>query len=455
MISKLNMRLMLLFIIILGTSLDMYNLEKGLWIDEAFSIRDSELPLSSIIHITHPLYYAFLHFFLNLGKGEFILRLPSVLLGILAILLTYKIGKSLFGAKEGLISAFLLSISPMHIRYSQEIRMYALFEIFSLLSLFFFYKSLKENDLKFWIGFIITTILNIFAHPFAFFVIFIEILYLFLFRNKHRDLAKKLAFGLFIFLIFLTPKIILLYHAFSRLMISSPTIRFHYGIKPGLHYILNVLGILSGGNMLSFPFLFFVLFGFLPSIKKRQEEVVLLAMWIIIPTFLFFLIAFKLTIWPRYFIFILPIFLIVVSKGVSEIKSNQLLVIILVGIAVMNGYYINNYYNVGKPEWRAASNYLKVNFQKSDIVIVEPDWDRTALTNYGIKDGDILGVRGIEPIIKIRDIAEDYDRVWIVLCDYYEHPPPQKEVQLWTERNCNKEKKFKWLSVYLCEHNSN
>ena len=148
--------LILLSIIILGLTLQIYRLNyKSLWYDEICSVARSEKGIQYIIFDfgfgpgrsrVAPLHFVILNFFLYFGKSEFVVRLPSVIFGVLAILLTYKIGELFFGKKEGLISAFLLSISAMHIHYSQEARMYSLLMFLALLSLFLFYK-VEWNDL--------------------------------------------------------------------------------------------------------------------------------------------------------------------------------------------------------------------------------------------------------------------------------------------------------------------
>jgi len=177
--EKINYsNVILLMILFIGSFLRIYKLDyKGLWLDEIIEVTTADSNTiagvleSTTQHLSPPLGLIIPHFFLQFGNNDFIARLPSVIFGILSIVLIYTVAKSLFGIKEGLISALLLSISPFHIWYSQEARMYSLFVFFSLLSILFFYKGIVDNEKKMWYGFIISTTLNIYTHYFAFFMI--------------------------------------------------------------------------------------------------------------------------------------------------------------------------------------------------------------------------------------------------------------------------------------------
>jgi 4-amino-4-deoxy-L-arabinose transferase-like glycosyltransferase len=87
-------------------------------------------------------------FFQIFGISVFIARIPSVILGTFTIPLIYLFGKEMKNRKVGLISAFFLSINFLAIDLSREARMYAFFQFFYLLSLFFFYKGFESKKDK-------------------------------------------------------------------------------------------------------------------------------------------------------------------------------------------------------------------------------------------------------------------------------------------------------------------
>lgn len=111
-----------------------------LWWDEGYSVffatRDFPTLLArTAIDIHPPLYYALLQLWLTaFGKSDIALRLLSVVVGIAAIPLIDVVARQLFNKRTGLLAAFLLAMSPLHIYYSQEVRMYALVTLLGLAS---------------------------------------------------------------------------------------------------------------------------------------------------------------------------------------------------------------------------------------------------------------------------------------------------------------------------------
>lgn len=104
-----------------------------IWLDEAFSIWVAGHQLSDLIefagHVDHhpPLYYVFLHFWQQaFGDGQGAVRVLSALLASATIPVFYWGGRFLVGRPAALIAALLLVVSPFHVRYGQEARMYAL-----------------------------------------------------------------------------------------------------------------------------------------------------------------------------------------------------------------------------------------------------------------------------------------------------------------------------------------
>src|SRR5574341_1284717 len=132
--SRFVKRYLLLIVILIGAfGLRVKNLEeRNIWWDEGYSnwlIRHPFLELLDITaHDVHPpLYYLVLRIeWLITGDGEFVLRYPSVLLGLLTVACIYGVGKALGGERVGVLGMALLSLSRLGIRMSQEIRMHML-----------------------------------------------------------------------------------------------------------------------------------------------------------------------------------------------------------------------------------------------------------------------------------------------------------------------------------------
>lgn len=129
-------RWLLLCVIVFGFALRVHRIdEKGLWLDEAFSVwmAHNALPalMDWLVRIDQhpPLYYLLLHFWLWFGDSAAHVRILSALFGTLTIPVFFLIGRRLFGNVAGLIAAFLVTISPFHVRFAQEARMYTLLSL--------------------------------------------------------------------------------------------------------------------------------------------------------------------------------------------------------------------------------------------------------------------------------------------------------------------------------------
>lgn len=124
----------LLLIIVIGAALRLFEIgAKTVWLDEAFSIwlaRQSLWSLWSwLVQIDQhpPLYYSLLHGWVALfGDLQGPVRLFSALCGILALPFFYGATLRLFDRSAALIATLLLAISPFHVWFAQETRMYAL-----------------------------------------------------------------------------------------------------------------------------------------------------------------------------------------------------------------------------------------------------------------------------------------------------------------------------------------
>lgn len=117
-----------------------------LWWDEGWSAYFGTVNLGTMLRLTAvdihpPLYYLLLHLWTGVfGPSPLALRLLSVLIGAATVPILYATARRLpaagsgecLGRSGGLLAAALLAISPLHIYYSQEVRMYGLVTLLGL-----------------------------------------------------------------------------------------------------------------------------------------------------------------------------------------------------------------------------------------------------------------------------------------------------------------------------------
>jgi mannosyltransferase len=147
----------------------------SLWNDELYTLL--VLPVSSLlakgipVDQHPPLYYLILEKWLTLGAheffvGEFFARLPSAVAGWLAVYLMWRTGMAIAGSQLGLLTAVLLALSPLHIWYSREVRMYGLATFFWLAAIYFFVMLFNRKSWLDILGLAAATIASVYtAYP--------------------------------------------------------------------------------------------------------------------------------------------------------------------------------------------------------------------------------------------------------------------------------------------------
>jgi mannosyltransferase len=147
--------LLLGLVLLVGAWFRIHNFDRpGLWIDEygtwwviASESYGGVAARAWEVQGQSPLYYLIVRGFVDLfGLASWVLRLPSLLLGILVLWLGYVVTRELFRDRRlALMATAALAIHAPLIRYSQEARPYALALALSLASLALFIQVLRGS----------------------------------------------------------------------------------------------------------------------------------------------------------------------------------------------------------------------------------------------------------------------------------------------------------------------
>jgi uncharacterized membrane protein len=152
-------------VLALGLLLRLFRLgDHSIWLDEAHTIWIARLPFQEMLRYVgtveiHPyLYYVLLHFYIKIaGTGEFLLRLPSALMGSLEVYVIYLLGRQTAGRQAGILAGFLAAISSFEILFAQEIRMYSLLLLMIVLASHFFISALNTGKTWHWTAYVLCT----------------------------------------------------------------------------------------------------------------------------------------------------------------------------------------------------------------------------------------------------------------------------------------------------------
>jgi len=492
----------LLATIALAVILRIYDLgAESLWFDEIGTIDRSTRSLAYLFIGDHigPLYHLVIRLWVPIfGVSEISVRLPAVIFSIGSLILTYKVGTYLFSKKIGLISTFLLALSPFHIFYSQDSTNYSLFIFCVLLSMWFFIKSLdNKTDSGIIVCYVLASILALYTNLLSVFVIFIQNIF-FLIKRPY-SLKRWFVAQLIILFCFLAWCIPLVSHyivaestffqarigwipepSFSTLVDTVKT--FCYG---GPRYGgLDCFVIVPQWVGIVLCFLLSVLFFLgLFSIGK-YFYISFLGVWIFLPMSVLLLVSviFTPVYMIRYIFFSLPAVYIIIAKGVERVKNKFLQLGILFLITVLMIVPISIYYTKNiKIPWKKVTEYIGNNLNSEDIIIIsEPSraqifgyygktgakylkdsrkWNVALRENLQLLEGGfiwheeqsaLIGIDNfhqLKKIVSAEFIKEGKNNIWLILTRWAKYP---EEIKKYLGHFYEKKivKKYEGVSVY-------
>ena len=112
-----------------------------------------------------PLFFFLMHFWAKIwGTNEFGIRLLPALLGIATIPLLYAVGRDMFGRYVGVLAAGVGALLPMHVLVSRQARMYTLLPLLALLSIWTLYDATRHNMRRYWVGWVVSSVVMMYSH---------------------------------------------------------------------------------------------------------------------------------------------------------------------------------------------------------------------------------------------------------------------------------------------------
>jgi len=150
---------------------------KPFWFDECFSVEVARISWGNFLHLmwwreaNMSLYYVLLRIWLRSepynAQSEFFIRGLSVLMAAATLPAIYWLARQLYDRRVGLIAAALFAFNAYSVRYAQEARSYTLFLLLATLSSGFLVAFLREPVRRNWLGYVIVSVLAVYAHFYA------------------------------------------------------------------------------------------------------------------------------------------------------------------------------------------------------------------------------------------------------------------------------------------------
>lgn len=459
--------ILLLLIILTGTLLRLYQLgSNSLWFDEAISVWFANESLGNILikqtsgDVHPPFYYILLSLWINvLGNGEFDIRLLSAIFGILSIPLLYLIVKNLFGNLPALISALILAISPFHIYYSQEARMYSILTFCVLLSIFFMVKILSigkelrqtKKTIFYSIGYVISTVATLYCHNLALLLPVVQNLFFIIFWNRHRPFLKFWIPSLLTIIILWAPWTSFFFEQSSSvgksfyappLTLENIIILFANFNNGPTYWLFNWIDV--GNFSLIYRrlvLLSIIFFGFLFLIgifyaRQNPRSLVLLLLIFSVPIGTQLLISLKHSILTsQTLIWASMPYFVLIAMGITSIKNKRILTLALVLLLILNLASLYKYYNeFEKERWDLAAEYVAQNSDKEDLLLFSSALGQIPFEYYFDKYDLMLEKHGLpkdyserkmalEDVPALENLLQNHKRIWLIYShDWFTDP---------------------------------
>lgn len=168
----------LLLIMAIGSFVRFLNIGKSsIWHDEGYTmlmapLQPSEILTRTALDVHPPLYYLFLHFWLQLfGTSELAARSLSALLMIAVIPISYALVKQFFDRNSAIIAALFVALAPFLVRYSQEARMYGMSAFIASLATWLLVTARQKNRWTWWAAYGLVIAMGLYTQYYIIFVI--------------------------------------------------------------------------------------------------------------------------------------------------------------------------------------------------------------------------------------------------------------------------------------------
>lgn len=457
---------LMFFIVTLGTILRLIFIDKpdGLWNDEYVSWAIASIPFGKnfvdaiFVQCHMPFYYLYLKVFIHFfGNSDLMLRLTSVLPGILSIFSMYFVGKELKDEKLGILCASITALSSFLIYFSQEVRFYGILFLFASLSLLFTLKLGKKQSLFNFILYVISNFLIIFTHTIGFIFVFFNILFLTLYLGCHAELVSascqhatpdgsRNKFGmtrqfmifawiiLSLFFLICTPLLFKIFtsHSLSQWWGHLTISKLGFLITDYFSPVLT--NIVSAPDNFFYNFSFgFLIFALLPSLiaiagiikalqtKKYEISGLFYVCLAFILTLILMAISGKLLFITKYSIEIYPILIMIMAYGLLEFKKGWKYSLIFL-FCFLNLFYVlvdkNSAPKMHRSEGhKIVANLLKnAQLNKGDFILVnyypkdrfEKYFDFTEYNVISINKGNFPNYLGVQTKDELKKADNKY-----------------------------------------------
>ena len=480
----------IILILLLAISLYLCQLgNESLWLDEVLSIvRAEKPPFGNNFNLNRPLYFILLHYWMQFGTSEAWLRGLSVLFALGSVFLIYLLGCRLYSKTTGLIAALLLTLSPLVINHSQEVRMYMMSTCICLagsLVLTYLLETPRISSLVWWLS---LRFLAVLTTPITILILAPDLLLLGYHLRQQLRRLKVLKNLFWLLGILLIPMILILVDVIPGLIY---VLKRRTGSIPP-HNIITFVGGLtkftvwplsaSWEGLTRFHDLFLNFYAailiclLIVALFRKQGSIKHLwpAMWGFLPLIAIFLLSQAFTtswggnLWSfeRYWLFTAPYILLLFAEGFIRVFQRQRLVallVIVIYVSIVSGALVDYYTTVQRTDLRSVAQTITINEKPQDAIAIFPNNFLPVLDYYYKGSAPIYSMQSVSDLFSIDkadieqallNLPSENPRFWLISGLYYTKRQIFEAI-IEDQYEVQKHEQFAVIDLYLVTSNFN
>lgn len=417
---------------------------KSFWLDEGVSVMLARLDLPNLLHIlwrreaNMALYYALLRMWLHFGSGDYFVRALSALISLAAIPVIYLLGKRLFNSTTGLLAATLFSVHAWQVRYAQEVRSYSLYVLLTALSCLFLLAALEKPTRRNWAAYVAASVLAIYSHFFSVLVIVAQGAAVY-FLDRDERASAQFRRSLKTIGLFFLPLAVFIASRGAGPISWIP--------RPGLgavhEFLLDLAG--NGGDPLLVLYIICAAVAVAGQGWTRGRKLpfhswcyLFLLSWLCVPVVVTLVFSMVRPVFlPRYLLACVAPLVLLAASGLTRLRARWAAAIVLAGMLALALHGTLAYYradfDLGREDWRAATQYLLSQSRPEDGIVFHSAQARMPFEYYAEGNATHRAVKVIFPAYAgserlsyldflanaknapLAAIPGHYQRVWLVL----------------------------------------